>query len=217
MSNLRRIAEAPVEEQETNITMLPQYRTMLFTDVWEDEESFKDDFADSPFDGCISDTEGTPTEAEPIVPHDSLGRLYYLLYARYGNNPIANNDINQFKGKVFAIIFQYGPTWEKRLEIQERLRAISDADLLKGAKAIYNTAMNPSTTPSTQALEELNYINAQNTTNYKKSKMDAYGQLWQLLDNDVTGDFLNKFRICFKQFVRPEKPLLYITDVGEGE
>ena len=130
------------------ITMKPQYSTMLFTDVWDDVTDFKTDFAASPFNGAISATEGTPSESNPIVPHDNVSRTFYLLYAKYGNNPIANRDINQFKMKVFGLIFQYGPTWEKRLEVQERLRGISDGDLLKGSKAIYNTAMNPSPSPS---------------------------------------------------------------------
>ena len=72
--------------------------------------------------------------------------------------------------------------------------------------------MNPSTAPATQTLDELPYINGQNTTNYKKSKMDAYGQLWELLNTDVTGQFLTKFKDCFKKFVRPEMPLVYITE-----
>ncbi len=114
-------------------------------------------------------------------------------------------------------MFQYGPSWEKKLEIQEKLRALSDEEIAKGSKAIYNTALNPSSEPTTQSLEELQYINSQNTTNYKKSKMDAFTQLWGLIDTDVTGDFINRFKVCFKQFVRPEKPLLYVTDNDETE
>lgn len=141
--------------------------------------------------------------------------LFYLLYAKYGNNPIANRDVNQFKYKVFSTIFQYGPTWSKRIEIQEKLRALSEDDLIKGSKAIYNSAQNPSTKPSTSSLEELEYINAQNTTNYKKSKMDAYTQLWDLLATDVTSEFLNKFKNLFKTFVLNERPLVYVTEVEE--
>lgn len=141
--------------------------------------------------------------------------LFYLLYAKYGNNPIANRDVNQFKYKVFSIIFQYGPTWSKRVEIQEKLRALSEDDLIKGSKAIYNSAQNPSTKPSTSSLEELEYINAQNTTNYKKSKMDAYTQLWDLLATDVTSEFLNKFKNLFKMFVLNERPLVYVTETEE--
>lgn len=188
-------------------SILPEYSTVLFTDVWDNEEDFQTDLANSPFNGCISSSNPNNVEL-----------TFYLLYARYGNNPIANRDINQFKYKIFSVMFQYGPTWEKRLDIQSKLRSISDDDLLKGSKAIYNTALNPSTAPSTGSLDELNYINSQNTTNYKKSKMDAYTQLWDLLETDVTEEYINKFKKCFKVFVAPEKPLLFVTeDDEEGE
>lgn len=102
------------------------------------------------------------------------------------------------------------------MSIQQSLRNLSDADILIGAKAIYNSAYNPSTTPSTSALTELTYINQQNTTNYKKSKLEAYAQLWELLNTDVTSAFVGKFKVCFKQFVRPERPLLYVTIEEDG-
>lgn len=185
----------------SNFEMMPQYSTALFTDVWADKESFLADYSNL----------GIPT----TISIGNAATLYYLLYAKYGNNPIANRDEEQFKYKIFSIVFQYGPTWEKRLSIQESLRSLTDDDILIGSKAIYNAALNPSTAPSTGSLDELTYINSQNTTNYKKSKMDAYAQLWELLKTDVTGDFISKFKVCFKQFVAPEKPLIYVTDDGE--
>ena len=183
--------------------MLPEYDTKLFTEIWDNVDDFKSDYAGI----------GIPT----TISTSSASTLYYLLYARYGNNPIANYDETQWKYKIFSIVFQYGPTWEKRLAIQTSLRGLTDADLLAGSKAIYNSALNPGTTPSTSALDELTYINSQNTTNYKKSKMDAYGQLWDLLDTDVTGEFLAKFKGCFKQFVAPERHFIYVSEADEDE
>ena len=89
---------------------------------------------------------------------------------------------------------------------------------MAGGKAIYNQALNPSAEPGTGTLEELGYINAQNTTNYKKSKLEAYSILTDLLKTDVTENFLTKFKICFKTFVMPEKVLVYVDDEdSEGE
>lgn len=148
---------------------------------------------------------------------DNVSLLYYLLYAKYGNTPVANNDLTQFKYKVFSVMYQYGPTWEKKIDIQAKIRNLTDADLLTGAKAIYNSALNPSTAPSTNTLDELTYINAQNTTNYKKSKMEAYNLQWGLLDDSLTAKFIEKFAICFKKFVYPEQPLLYVSEDEEEE
>ena len=200
-----------------NIIKTPQYSTMLFTNVWDSVSDFKDDYEDAGLYTSPVTDNGVTIKAGTKLSDASITILFGLLYAKYGNSPIANSDVNQFKFKVFGIMFQYGPSWEKKLEIQEKLRALSDEEIAKGSKAIYNTALNPSSEPSTQSLEELQYINSQNTTNYKKSKMDAYTQLWGLINTDVTGEFISKFSVCFKQFVRPEKPLLYVTDNEETE
>lgn len=181
-----------------------QYNTQLFTEIWDTADKFKTDFTASPFAGSIS-------ASNP----DNVTVLYYLLYAKFGNNPIANLDEEQWKYKVYSIIFQYGPTWQKRLDIQDKVRQLSEADIMAGAKAIYNTALNPSEAPGTGTLEELDYINSQNTTNYKKSKMEAYGILWELLKTDVTEQFLSKFKVCFKKFVMPERVLLYEDEEDE--
>lgn len=203
-----------------------QYNTPLFTDVWNNADSFKTELQASPFAGCIhygeaipkpKPDEPDPKPDEPANYPDNVTLLYWLLYARYGNNPIANTDVNQFKYKMYSVIFQYGPTWQKRLEIQDKVRSLTEEDLIAGGKAIYNQALNPSVEPGTGTLEELEYINAQNTTNYKKSKLEAYGTLTDLLKTDVTENFLTKFKICFKTFVMPEKVLWYVDDESEGE
>lgn len=171
------------------MTMLVNSCTKKFTDIYDSAADFASDYSTINLGGITDSTLVT--------------KLYYLLYAKYGNNFITNLDETQFKYKLFTVIFEYGPTWEKRLDIQNKLRTISDADLLIGAKAIYNHAFNPSTEPSTQSLTELTYINDQNTTNYQKSKMDAYTQLWNILATDVTEEFLYKFSYLFKKAIAP--------------
>ena len=271
--------------------MIPQYDTKLFTDIWEEASDFVYDYKHVGIPTTISDTNATT--------------LYYLLYARYGNNPIANYDEEQFKYKVMSIIFQYGPTWEKRLSVQTTLRGLQLSDLVddgsfselfghQGAGTstttnnltntriidtdttntgtvnvdtdnttddVTNHSFNPSTAPSTDAFTPLTYINNQDakqnvldgtqlTTNNLAStqdttdtltntgtvgvtnsdnatnnttrtltqgKLKAYEKLLELLDSDVTGDFLTKFRVCFKQFVLPERTWIYVTEIEEGD
>lgn len=191
--------------------MMPQYSTVLFTDVWDDVEDFVNDWKNCGIPYQIT----VGTSQVQTLTDANIQTLFYLLYARYGNNPIANRDTTQWKYKIFSIIFEYGPSWEKRLDIQAKLRGLSEDDIVKGSKAIYNTALNDSTSPSTQTLEELNFINSQNTTNYKKSKMEAYAQLWDLINTDVTEAFIDRFKKCFKAFVSPEKPLLFVSEDEE--
>ena len=310
--------------------MIPQYDTKLMTEVWSDASGFLTDYQNV----------GIPT----TISNQNATTLYYLLYARYGNTPIANYDENQWKYKMFSIIFQYGPTWEKRLDIQTTLRGLQIADLIDngsyralssqsgtetssktgsdnntrtlnttekntGTSALANTgtdttastgtqsvartgtvgttgetediknhAFNPSTAPAQNAYSPLNYINEQNatknnanstvtnnltdtttndlenqtthnttstttndlsrsdtgtitdaraitdstsaentsqnetTTVMTAGKLKAYEKLLELLQTDVTGAFINKFKVCFKQFVMPERHMIYATE-----
>lgn len=182
--------------------MIPQYATKLFCDIWDNEEAFVADFV----------TIGKLGDIDTPISSSTAATLFYLLYARYGNNPIANYDEMQWKLKIFSIIWQYGPTWQKRLDIQKKLRGMTDDELMTGAKQIYNHAFNPSSDPSTSSLEELDYINDQNTSNYKRGKLEAYGTLWEILKVDVTNEFLNKFLVCFKKFAEPARTWIYQTE-----
>lgn len=180
------------------------YRTRKFTDIFPEVAVFQETYSNSGLAGAIS--------------NNSVKTLYYLLYARYGNEHIASSDETRFIYDLFGIIFSHGPTWEKKLELQKTLRELSEDDLMYGAKAIYNTAMNPSTGPNVNAdgtPAELTFINSQNTTNYKKSKLEAYSILYSLLETDVTTEFIDRFQRLFNPW-GPELPLYYKTE-GETE
>lgn len=112
-------------------------------------------------------------------------------------------------------MFMYGPTWEERLSLQEKIRNLTDAEIQQGSKAIYNSALNPATTPSTGSLEELNFINSQNTTNYKKSRMEAIALKWDLLHTDVTSEFLAKFKSLFMKILSPNQTQVYVNTIEE--
>lgn len=314
----------------SNVEMFPQYDTKLMTEVWSKASDFLTDYQNA----------GIPT----TISNQNATTLYYLLYAKYGNTPIANYDENQWKYKMFSVIFQYGPTWEKRLDIQTTLRGLQISDLLDngsyraissqsgsetssktgsdnntrtlnttekntGTSALANTgtdttastgtqsvartgtvgttgetediknhAFNPSTAPAQNAYSPLSYINEQHatkndvnstvtnnltdtttndlenqtthnttstttndlsrsdtgtitdaraitdsvsaenssqnetTTVMTAGKLKAYEKLLELLDTDVTGEFINKFKVCFKQFVMPERHMIYVTE-----
>ena len=179
------------------------YRQKRFTDVYERVEDFLADYKDCGIPTTISDS--------------SAQTLFYLLYGSYGNDVVASSDINRFKYKLFSIIFQYAPNWEKQLEIQNKLRALTEDDIRLGSRQIYNTAQNPSTEPSTDTTDELQYINNQNVTKNQRGVLEGYATLLSLLRTDVTQEFLNRFRKLFLTIVQPEEPLLYITEVDNND
>jgi len=176
------------------------YRTRKFADIWPSADAFIQDYQASAIPQKLKVADATT--------------LYYLLYARYGNSSIANSDENQFKYKIFSTIYIGGATWAKKQEIQDKLREMTEDEILAGTKAINNHAYNPQTAPTTDTVEELEYINEQNTTKYKKSKLDGYALLWAILNDGVTERFLREFRYHFLVVVEPQVPLWYVTDIS---
>lgn len=170
-------------------------RTLKFGEVYNSADLFYNDYSNYGIPTTISET--------------NCKTLFYLLYAKFGNSHFANEDLVQSKLKIFATIFKYGPTWEKKLEIQASLRALDLADLQEGAKQIVNHANNPNTAPSTTALTELEFIDEQHQTNYKRNKVDAYGSLWGMLATDVTEEFLSRFTKIFTFVTNEEDKYLY--------
>lgn len=184
------------------ISLYGNFRTRKFTDVWDNAEDWLEEYLANPL---------------AVLSEDAASMLFYLLYGRYGNSHIASSDENQFKYKLYGIIFQYGPAWEKRLDIQKKIRELSDEEIERGSRQVSNHAYNPSTEPTTASLDELNYINEQNTVGQKKSKLDAYGNVLALLETDVTEEFIGKFKKLFLTVVQPEIPLWYVSEEDEME
>ena len=192
--------------------MIPQCSNKTFTQVWDKASDFVAEYKASPFYNKVN------FDNQTDIDDDRLTLNYYLLYNRYGNNPIANNDVNQFKFKLFGLIMQFGPTWEEKLKIQSKIRSLGladSSDIYKGSKAIYNHAYNPETTPKTTDLDEINYINDQNVTSYKKSKLEGLASLAEVLRDDVTSSYIDKFRKLFSQFVYPIPHAIYVEEEEE--
>lgn len=149
---------------------------------------------------------------------DLIGTLYVLLCAKYTNDRIASDDETQFKRKVFSIIFQYGPTWKTRLKIQEKLFNLDpdSDDVQQGTIKYYNSAANPDTAPATDAYQTLQGINSQNTSLFKRGKLEGYSLLNDLMITDVTEEFIRRFEGLFQNFVGPDGPLWFPLP-GTGE
>lgn len=190
------------------------YRTRTFAEIFDDydieeydssEAFFTELWNNSPFASALNENE------------INASLLFYLLYGRYGNSSIASSDETRFIYQLHSIIFQYGPSWAKELEIQKEIRKLSIEQAREGNRNITNIAENPSTTPSTQDTEELNYVNTQNVTKTKRSIADGAALIQALLQKDVTEEFLNKFKKLFLTIVEPECPLWYATEKEEEE
>ena len=182
---------------------LPAYNTKLFCDIWEGAESFLTDMKASPiYNSELSD--------------ENYEFVFYLLFQRYGNNPIATNNDQQFKMKIATCIYAYAPTFFKKSAIQKELRALDLDELRDGYKSIQNRALNDATAPSTDTDEEIAYLNEQIVNKGKRSKADAFAYLWGLLRNDLIDDFLDKFKKFFSKVVDSQRTIIY-TNLEEDD
>lgn len=139
----------------------------------------------------------------------TMTTLYYLLWARYASSHIRSDYPQQWKMKLMMTVFEYGPTWSKRLEIQEKVRNMSDDEIQKGTIMTYNSAMNPDGAPTTETWDTLQGINSQNKNLYQRGKLDSYAYIDQILKTDVTREFVEKFKKFFDIMAAPGMKLEY--------
>lgn len=181
--------------QPNGTSLYGNFRTRTFSDIFNSAEAFQDEWENTAFPAAIEEI--------------NTDLIFFLLYSRYGNSSIASSDENQFKYKLFSYVFQYAPSWQKELAVQKAIRELNISDLQRGSTNIVNNANNPSGTPPTNTREALPYINAQNVSMVERSIADGYALLMSLLKDDVTENFIARFRNLFLTIVAPELPLWY--------
>lgn len=179
------------------------YITRTFLDIFPSFEEFQN--------ATLDEGVSAKDAFSPDISDANLRLTYYLLAARYGASHTAFTDENMFKLNVFSLIHQFGPIWQKKLTIQKELRD-TDVESLRLSETINNHAYHPSTPPATNDYGALNKIDAQNSTGYKQSKLSTYGMVLGLLDEDITEDYISRFKFLFIKVIEPDYPLWFVTE-----
>ena len=185
------------------------FDNITFSDLWSTKEEFVNSYKEVGFPQTY--------EGGTYVSDDDLKLIWLLLIGRFADSTIKPfNTYGAFQVRFMSRVWQHAPAWKKNLDIQNKLRSLSledGSDIYKGSSAIYNSALNPSTAPGTDTNEELNFINNQNVTKHKKSKLEGLALLSDLLKNDVTEQFLRRFDDFFKTIIYSGRTLLYETEL----
>lgn len=188
-------------------TYFQEFDNITFSDLWSTADKFVEDYKMIGFPQT--------NEFGSYVTDEDLNLIWLLLIGRFADSTIMPyNTFGAFKVRFMSRVWQHAPSWKKDLDIQNKLRSMSLEDgspIYDGSKAIYNTALNPGTKPTTATTEELDYINSQNTTKYKKSKLEGIALLSDLLKNDVTEQFLRRFDDLFLKVIYSGRDLKYAT------
>lgn len=195
------------------MTIFQKFDNITFSEMWPTSDSFVNSYNESGLPLTYTITTGA---IHNYLTEDNLKFIWTLLIGRYADSTIKPyNTFGAFIIRFMSRVWQYGPTWLKELEIQDELRALSleTGELFEGGKAIYNHAYNPGTAPGTESTNELNYVNDQNVTKYKKSKIEGLALMTEMLKKDVTETFLRRFEDLFKTIIFSGRELEYITEV----
>lgn len=186
-------------------------RTRSFADIFPDFETFQSAWSATTFSQQAVALDQNIPEKEGI---SNLRLIYELLLGRYANSTIASSDENRFTLQCMSLVFQHGPTWIKRLEVQHTLHEmdLNSQEFLHGSAQIFNSSLNPSESPSNDSFEALSTINQQNVNLQKRDKFKALAILDELLRTDITAIFLDKFKYLFRTIVSPQRPLFYTTE-----
>lgn len=189
-------------------------RTRSFADIFPNFEAFQTAWSATSFSQQAVALNQDIPEGNGI---SNLRLIYELLLGRYANSTIASSDENRFTLQCMSVIFQHGPAWIKRLEIQHSLHEmdVNSEEFLHGSLSIYNQSLNPSADPGTDAFDTLNTINSQNVNLQKRDKFKALAILDELLRTDITAIFLDKFKSLFRVMVSPQRPLFYPIPIEE--
>lgn len=190
------------------------FDNITFSNLWQTSDSFIQSYKESGLPQTYTNTDGT---TGTYVSDEDLQLIWLLMIGRFADSVIKPyNTYGAFQIRFMSRIWQHAPAWKKNLDIQNKLRSMSlddDSPIYEGSKAIYNNALNPGTQPTQ---EELDYINSQSVTKYKKSKLEGIAILTDLMKNDVTETFLRRFDDFFKTIIYSGRTLLYETE-GDQE
>ena len=181
--------------------MEQMYDTKLLSQIWSNAASFVADY--NSYEAAINNINK--------IDEAYVAFTWQLVCSKYANTPIRSNSESQFRLSFFGIMASEAPTWVRRLEIQKSLRELTDDQLSAGDIQISNSASNPDEEPTTNTLDELTYVNHQNTQRQKRSKLTGLALLDGLLQNDLCESYVRKFSVLFKRVYVPAE-YIYVSE-----
>lgn len=186
-------------------TMKTKTRTYLkLYQVWENDTEFITDCNNSVLPINLTDAE--------------LSMTFALLYARHGGDCIRSLSKDQWKYKVFSVLFQKGPIWSKNLAIQNQLQQLTEDEITTGGKVITNASENPTEIPLGGTMDDsgLATINSQNVNITKRNKIISYRMYLESLE-DPTEQYMSYFEPLFSKIGIELDAYQFISEDDEEE
>ena len=176
-------------------------RHLKFSEVFDSFNTFKEEYEQSKLKSTLF------TDAY-------LEKLYYLLYAEYGENYIASTNSNIFKYKIWKIMYAKGQEWVKKDEYLNKMLLLTEEEIRANDVSIMNYAENPESLSDGKTAEDklLDFINNQSVNLRNSSKLNAYTTYIAMI-KDITSGFIQEFKRCFLYVVDYDDTLYYEEDL----
>lgn len=105
----------------------------------------------------------------------------------------------------------YGPSWAKELELQQQLRGLTNEQLSEGTVRLNNTVLNEGTVVD-DPKQLLGRLNDQRASITQRGTIEQINSVLMLLKDDVTENFIDRFKPIFAIVTTPSNELLYEVD-----
>lgn len=173
------------------MSMIRETNEKTFNEIYQDADTFYKESSEYGFNQSIDE--------------DATKTIFYLLTAKYGDcTTLGFTNETRWKMKLFMIIWEFGSEWVRKVNLTDDMRKVTTDEAMDGSKVLVNHSKNPQNKPTT---EELDYIDDQNATKYKKSKIEALEILYSSSHSEFTNAFINRFAVLFNPVLLPSDPL----------
>lgn len=175
--------------------MIGYYSTESFSDRFSNYQEFKRKYDESPMEDRLIHDEGYGAY--------QLDTIYALLASRYWADHMKSNNGDMFELRLFQIIWQHGPKWQRDMKLYDKVRNLTEDEMSIGSKSIHNHAQHPDTAPDNDSVKALPFIDSQNVTTYIKSPRDRNIDILELENSEITENFISRFSILFRDILYP--------------
>lgn len=130
--------------------------------------------------------------AENYISEDDLELLYVLFYNQFAEQSIKFLDPILWKRRFWTKLAFKAKTLLKKRDLMDKLRELTEDEMLDKGVSVVNQAMNPNTKPG-EPFQVLDFVTTQTSAKNLNPKIVALLQQYQSMDDGFWNQFFKEF------------------------
>lgn len=130
--------------------------------------------------------------AENYISNDDLELLYVLFYNQFAEQSIKFLDPILWKRRFWTKLAFKAKTLLKKRDLMDKLRELTEDEMLDKGVSVVNQAMNPNTKPG-EPFQVLDFVTTQTSAKNLNPKIVALLQQYQSMDDGFWNQFFKEF------------------------